>query len=235
MGDEIYESLFPSFNQFIGEASEDLLLSETDVAEGKHKKEKPIPINLLIGNFQPVTMGHIKAAQKLKEKNGNRVIFVAIKNNQTARSPFSLKETRIMLEKVQQEYKDLIEEVKIISSGQLEEIMQSILPKYEPFLWGTNEKRMKEYLLQLDYIKKKKIPLRLSTDFKLVELPSFVKSEDVIKLIKDSDFLEFKKMVPSSVAAQFFNLQKELEGKLNESQNLDLLKEDDEKGEGDIA
>ena len=235
MGDEVYESLFPSFNEFIGESGEELLLSEKDVAEGKHNKEKPKPINLLIGMFQPVTLGHIRAAEKLKEKNGNKVLFIAIKGKQNQRSPFSLMETRIMLEKTQQEYADLIEEVKMIPSGQIEEIMQAILPKYEPTLWGTNEKRLNEYLLHLDYLKKKRIPIRLSPEFKLVELPSFVKSEEVIKTIKNSDFLEFKKLVPRSVASHFFNLQKELNSQVNESRKMDLLKEEDDKGEADIA
>jgi cytidyltransferase-like protein len=238
MGDEVYESLFPSFNEFVGERSEEIMLSEKDVAEGKHKTEKPVPVNILIGNFQPVTMGHIKAAMKLREKNNHKVVFVAIKNKQTAKSPFSLKETRIMLEKVQQEYKEIIADVKIISSGQLEEIMDVLLPQYEPLLWGTSEARLKEYALQLDYIKKKKIPLRLASDFKLVQLPSFTKSEEVVKLIKDSNYLEFKKIVPISIASEFFNLQKELETKLNESftsNDVELrLKENDDKSNENI-
>ena len=32
----------------------------------------------------------------------------------------------------------------------------------------------------------------------------------MLKTLDDSDFLKFKKMVPSSVAPHFFNLQKEL-------------------------
>jgi hypothetical protein len=232
MGDEIYESFFPSFNQFIGEASEEILLSEEDVAQGKNKKEEPIPINLLIGSFQPVTMGHIKAAKALKEKNGKKVIFVAIKSAQTTRSPFSQKSTRLMLEKVHQEYPELIEEVRVIGSGQLEEIMGTLLPKYAPTLWGTNEQRLKEYLLQLDHIKKKKIPIRLSKEFKLVKLPSFIKSEDVISVIKDSNFAEFKKLVPESIAPEFFNLQRELNHKMNESYSK--LKDDAEKDDSEI-
>jgi cytidyltransferase-like protein len=239
MGDEVYESLFPSFNEFVGEASEEIMLSEKDVAEGKHKTEKSIPVNLLIGNFQPVTMGHIKAATKLKEKNGHKVVFIAIKNKQTAKSPFSVKETRIMLEKAQQEYSNIIADVKIIATGQLEEILEVLLPKYEPLLWGTSESRLKEYALQLDYIKRKKIPFRLSSDFKLVELPSFTKSEEIIKLIKDSNFLEFKKIVPASIASEFFNLQKELETKLNESINIRSvevrLKESEDTDDSELA
>jgi hypothetical protein len=164
-------------------------------------------------------MGHIKAAQKLKAKNDCPIVLVAVKPEKpTAKLPFSSRITKLMLEKIKQEYSDLIVDIKMIESGQIEEILEQLHPKYKPLLWGTSERRVKDYALQLEYIKKKKIPLRLAKDFKLVELPSFVKSEDVIKTIKDSDFAEFKKAVPTCIASEFFNLQKELERKTNEGE-----------------
>jgi cytidyltransferase-like protein len=217
MGDAVYEGLFPSFSQFIGAPIDEPILSETEHAKVSHLKKEPQEVNLLIGSFQPVTMGHIKAAQKLKEKNGKPVIFVAIKpEKRSKKSPFSLKITRTMLEKVQQEYHDLIKDVRLISSGQLEDVITSIQPDYRPMLWGTSEKRIKDHALQMDYIKKRNVPLRLAGEFKMVELPSFIKSEDVLKTIESSDFASFKKEVPNSIASEFFNLQKELESPLSE-------------------
>lgn len=211
MGDAVYESLFPSFNEFVGIETTGYVLSETEHAKEVYDRRPQVKVNLLIGSFQPVTIGHIKAAEKLKKANGHPVVFVAVKpDSQTAKSPFSLKLTRILLEKVQQEYRDLIHAVKIIPSGQIEDVIESIQPDCIPMLWGTSDKRIKDHALQLDYIKKKKVHLRLSSDFKMVELPSFTTSEEVLSLIKDSDFLEFKKKVPTSVASEFFNLQKEL-------------------------
>ena len=147
----------------------------------------------------------------------SKTILVAIKpENPTQKSPFSVRETRVMLEKVQQEYPDLITDICLIKSGQIEEILEALQPKYKPLLWGTSERRLKDYVLQLDYIKKKSIPLRLDKGFKLVELPAFVKSEDVVNSIVKSDFAEFKKLVPTSIASEFFNLQKELEKSVSE-------------------
>lgn len=216
MGDEVYEGLFPSFSEFIGVFNEDMVLSEKEVAEGKYKKPESTSVNLLIGSFQPITMGHIKAAKKLKEQNNNKVILVVIKDKETKKSPFSLKNTKLMLEKVKKEYSDLIEGFEIISSGQIEEVLKTLQPKYKPTLWGTSETRLKDYVLQLDFIKKKSIPLRLDKDFKLVKLPTFVKSEDVIKLIKDSNLEKFKDAVPTSIVSLFFNLQEDLKKSMNE-------------------
>lgn len=216
MGDELYESLFPSFSEFVGTFNEDLILSEKEVAEGKHKKPESTPINLLIGGFQPITMGHIKAAKKLKEQNNNKVILVVIKDKETKRSPFSLKTTKSMLEKVKKEYPELIEGYEIISSGQIEDVLKILQPKYKPTLWGTSESRLKDYVLQFDYIKKKNIPLRLDKEFKLIKLPIFIKSDEVISMIKASDLEKFKVAVPNSIISLFFNLQDDLKKTMNE-------------------
>ena len=115
-----------------------------------------------------------------------------------------------MLSKVKKDYPNIIEGFKIIPSGQLTEIIKVLRPEYEPILWGSTDRRLKDYAIQLDYIKKRDIPLRISKEFKLVELPSFVKSEEIIDLIKNSEFEAFKKLTPNCVSSEFFNLQKEV-------------------------
>ena len=211
MGDAVYEGLFPSFSEFIGSPNDWMTLSEIEHAKTIGETLEPQKINILIGGFQPVTLGHIKAASAMKEKNGNKTIFVAIKGETpTKKSPFSLATTKLMLNKVQQEYPEMIADVMIVPSGQIADIIRELRPKYEPIIWGTTDRRVKDYALQFDYIKKRDIPLRISKDFRLVELPSFVKSEEIIELIKDSNFEGFKKETPASVSAEFFNLQKEI-------------------------
>jgi phosphopantetheine adenylyltransferase len=211
MGDAVYEGLFPSFSEFIGSPNDWMTLSEIEHAKTIGETLEPQKINILIGGFQPVTLGHIKAASTMKEKNGNKTIFVAIKGETpTKKSPFSLATTKLMLNKVQQEYPEMIADVMIVPSGQITDIIRELRPKYEPIIWGTTDRRVKDYALQFDYIKKRDIPLRISKDFRLVELPSFVKSEEIIELIKDSNFEGFKKETPASVSAEFFNLQKEI-------------------------
>jgi phosphopantetheine adenylyltransferase len=235
MGDAVYEGLFPSFSEFIGAPTDYIAMSEVEHAKNIGEKKEVQKVNILIGGFQPVTLGHIKAATALKEKNGNKTIFVAIKGvNQTKKSPFSLEMTQSMLNKVQQEYPELIANVITVPNGQITDIIKELRPQYEPILWGTTDRRVKDYALQLDYIKKRDIPLRLSKEFKLVELPSFVKSEEIIELIKNSKFEEFKKETPASVAAEFFNLQKEVGQhiKVNEANSdIRLIEEGNADGE----
>jgi hypothetical protein len=221
MKDEVYESLFPSFGEFIGAIDNGDVLSESEFAETVSKKNDPIPVNILIGSFQPVTNGHLKAAEKLKEANGNRCVFVALKGERTTKmSPFSAKITRSMLARTQQAHPDLIEDVILVPSGQIEEVLEALYPNYKPVLWGSSENKIKDYALQFEYVKKKKIPLRLSSDFKLVQVPEFVNSSEVFAAIQGSNFEEFKKLVPKSIVPDFFNLQKELS--VNESEKSDV-------------
>jgi hypothetical protein len=230
MGDAVYEGLFPSFSQFIGAPDDFIAMSEVEHAKHIGEAVEPQKVNVLIGSFQPVTMGHIKAAQALKEKNGNKTVFVAIKPTELSKkSPFSLTTTKGMLTKTQQEYPNVIADNLIVPNGQIAEIIKELRPGYEPILWGTTERRLKDYALQFDYIKKRDIPLRISKDFKLVELPSYVKSEEIIDLIRKSNFEEFKKLTPTSIAGEFFNLQKEVGviANVNEANHDIRLKESD--------
>jgi hypothetical protein len=211
MGDAVYEGLFPSFSQFLGVPTDFSTMSEKEFAKNSANRVEPTEVNILIGAFQPVTMGHIKSAEAMKAKNGKKTIFVAIKGEkQTKMSPLTPVTTVTLLNKVQQEYSNLIADVRVVPGGNLEEIIKAIRPDYEPMLWGTTSRRLKDYAIQLDYIKRRDIPLRISKEFKIVELPSYIKSEEVFNSIKDSNFAEFKRLVPDSIESEFFNLQKEL-------------------------
>lgn len=238
MGDAVYEGLFPSFSEFVGAPNDFIAMSEVEHAEKVGDSIEAVEVNILIGGFQPVTMGHIKAAKALKEKNGKKVVFVAIKGeSQNKKSPFSRNLTQLMLNKTQHEYSELIAATVMVPSGQIEDIIKVLRPEFEPILWGTTDRRVKDYALQFDYIKKRDIPLRISKDFKLIELPSYIKSEDAIELIKTSNFEQFKKEVPSAVSAEFFNLQKEVGTTINVNEaNADsrLSEEDYEKGEDTV-
>jgi len=212
LGDAIYEGLFPSFNQFISSPTDKPMLSETEFAsQEKESIHKPTEVNIMVGKFQPVTSGHLEAAARLKEKNGKPVVLVAIHpGKKTKGSPISKKFLNIMLSKIQQSNPELIKDYRIIDSGLIDEVIKSLAPEYSPVLWGTSGRRLHDYAIQFDYIRKRNIPIRLSKEFKLIELPSIVKSEEVLAAIKNSDYREFKKKTPDSIHSEFFNLQMEL-------------------------
>jgi hypothetical protein len=211
MGDVVYEGLFPSFGEFIGSnVSDSVFIGEHEnFKKNRDVISKPEKVNVIVGSFQPVHNGHIKAAESLKAKNGLPCIFIAIRKG-NRRTPFSERTTRIMLEKIQQSNPDLIKEVRIGESDSIKDILNLISPNFTPMLWGSSEKRINDFVLQMEYIKKRNIPMRLSDDFNLVILPQFLNSDDVRNCIIAGDFNSFKGMVPSNISSEFFNLKKEL-------------------------
>jgi hypothetical protein len=214
MGDVVYEGLFPSFGEFIGEdISVNTIIEEADEFKGSVGVTAE-RVNVLIGSFQPINNGHLKAAEKLKEKNGLKVVLIAvIKKNK--KYPFSERTVNILLNKVQQEHSELIAGIKIVHDDTIKEILKDVRPEFNPILWGTDSRKIKDYVLQLDYIKKKNIPIRLSDEFKLVELPIYQKADDLRKDILAQDYNSFKKLVPASIFSEFFNLNKELKDAIN--------------------
>lgn len=210
LGDAIYEGLFPSFNQFIASPDDAPLLSEKEYASLEKKKE-PIKVNIMVGQFQPITRGHLQAATQLKEKNGRPTVLVAIHpGKKTKGTPISKKFLNLMLAKIQQNNPELIKDYKIIDSGLIDDVIKCLTPDYTPVLWGTSGRRLHDYAVQFDHIKKRNIPLRMSKDFNLIELPSMVRSEEALDSIKNSDFNQFKRLAPETIHSEFFNLQREL-------------------------
>lgn len=212
MGDVIYEGLFPSFGEFIGADKSDAIFvgEHENYKESKSSKSKPTKVNIIIGSFQPIHNGHIRAAEALKDKNGLPVILVAIRGG-NRKIHFSERSTRIMLKKAQLNSADLIKDVRICESDSIKDILKTISSEYSPVLWGSSENRIKDFVLQLDYIKKRNIPMRLSNDFNLIQIPQYLDSNEVRSYLIGGDYNEFKKSVPPYISSEFFNLKRELE------------------------
>jgi len=205
-GDKLYEALFPSFTEYINQNPETMFLGENSST----KKKKSNKVNVFIAKFQPFHNGYLKSVEKLYNKNGLKTVLVCQYKNKS-KNPFSENTIRILLEKVQQEFPDMIEDIKIVDSISIQNIMSEIVPEYSPILWASNNERIKDYALQFEYIKKKNNLFRIDDDFKLIQVNSSEGSEEVIKTIVDENYIEFKKLVPKSIYSEFFNLCKEAE------------------------
>jgi len=223
--EKVFEGFFPTFNEYVGEADEFIPMSIEGFEKNKRSISKPKKVNLLIGNFQPFHLGHIKAIEKLKSKNNLPIVLVSIiKDSPTEDSPFSERIVRKMLNSVEQEYGKLIDKAILLKKGSIDDILGSLKPAYIPVLWGTNRNKLEKYALQLNYLKKRHPSLDINSDFKLVEIPKYQSSSDIRKLIKNQNYAEFKRLVPNSIASDFYNLKKELDS-INES-NVSINSDD---------
>lgn len=220
--EKVFEGFFPTFNEYVGEADEFKPMTIDGFSKEKRSIPKPKKVNLLIGDFQPIHLGHIKAIEKLKSKNNFPTVIVSlIKGGKSSKRPFSENTIRKMLNNVEQEYGDLIEKAILIKGGGIEEIIAALKPLYIPILWGSDKNLLDKYAIQLGYLKKRDVSLDLNKDFQLVEIPKYQSGSEIRDLISDENYAEFKRLVPNSIVSDFFNLKNEMKT-VNESNDENI-------------
>lgn len=226
MGDQLFENYFPSFNEFVGDEKTPGYFETYDLQHGEQRKVKKV--NVMLSEFQPIHKGHIKSAKLLTEKTGVPTLLICIHpGKQTKRFPFKKETLGNSLSKlVASDPQNLAGHV-IISDGNIESILKSIKPQYEPLSIAAEPSRIKDIALQLELAKKRSRNLNIKRDTKLIEIPADSISETLLKLIKEKNYGNYKEYTPSSVHSEFYNLNKDLMESLTESINPDNVKIDE--------
>lgn len=215
IGKPVYEGVFPNYNEFTTSISEEFnIITGIDVKDTYKKIKKLIPVNIIIDHFQPITLEHIRSAELLKKKNNKPCVLIVLHEDYKNRKhPFKYSTIKKLNDHVKAEYPELIKEVLYINQSNIESIINSLYPKYQPILWGTHKNKINDYALQLDYAKRKNIKYNLKRDMKLIEIPILNNQESLFSSIESGAIKVFQSLTPSSIHSQFFNLQKELENR----------------------
>jgi hypothetical protein len=218
MGDQLFENYFPSFNEFVGDERNPGYFETYDLQQGEQRKVKRV--NVLLSEFQPIHKGHVKTAKRLNEKTGVPTLFVCIHpGKQNKRFPFKKETLTNALNKVASTDSQIIVGNVIISDGNIESILKSIKPQYEPLSIAAEPSRIKDIALQLELAKKRSRNLNIKRDTKLIEIPADSVSETVLNSIKEKNYGTYKEYTPSSVHSEFYNLNKDLMESITESIN----------------
>ena len=218
MGDQLFENYFPSFNEFVGDEKNPGYFETYDLQQGEQRKVKKV--NVLLSEFQPIHKGHVKTAKLLTEKTGVPTLFVCIHpGKQNKRFPFKKETLTNALNKVASTDSQIIVGNVIISDGNIESILKSIKPQYEPLSIAAEPSRIKDIALQLELAKKRSRNLNIKRDTKLIEIPADSVSETVLNSIKEKNYGTYKEYTPSSVHSEFYNLNKDLMESITESIN----------------
>jgi hypothetical protein len=109
----------------------------------------------------------------------------------------------------------------MIHNGNIETILKSIKPEYEPVSIAADLSRINDIALQLELAKKRTRNLNIKRDTKLIELEPVSISEKIIDSIKNRDFLRYKEWTPTEVHAEFYNLNRDLMESLTESKQIE--------------
>lgn len=224
------EDVFYSYKEFISALEKIDTASKSEINEDSEKDEKNKElkeVNAIVGRFQPFHSGHLKMAQHMKKENDLPCIVAVVHpgHNKSKRSPFEIDLVKKYMESLVRENPDLIKGFFIVNRGLLGVIYGAA--KENGFLIksiGAGEDRIDDYKKQEEYLKKNGSDF--PEDIKIVQTPRSTSSTEVREMIKNEDFLGFKKLVPASVSSFYQSFVSCLnDSDIKESESIELIEE----------
>lgn len=175
-------------------------------------------VNIVIGRFQCMTLGHLEMSKELLKENGLPTIYVYIRSKSGKNAHFSDSLTQKMMDEVVKKYSH-IEHSFSFENAYLPSIVNELHRiGYEPILVGAGPDRYEDYQKMVQRAK-------METDENFAIYPFknrfFGVSATIVReFISNDDFKGFKKNTPACIH-QFYNeFKKEL--LVNESIEIDL-------------
>ena len=204
----------PTFEEyFYTKYQKRALLNESELFEKlnlDHQDRGKMPVNIVIGRFQPPTLGHIKLLRQIHATNDLPVVVIQIRSASGKNTPFENETITRIWTDIIKEYK-WIEAVREARTGFIDQILNALRPEYEPVLWGTGSDRLKDYQRQIDKYGKE---ANVFPEFKAFEVRRTGKNISATKVreaIASGNEGEFKKMTPKSEHKYFAQLKNELD------------------------
>jgi len=226
-GDKIYENYFPTFNEFVGTEEEPGYFETFDRSEDDPGKVKRV--NLLISEFQPLNLGHLKTAKALYEKNGLPTLLVGIHPGKTSKKfPFKNETVKNSISKLVNSDHSVFAGYVMLENSNIESILKAIKPGFEPVMIASTPSRVRDLALQLELAKKRSRNLNIKNDTVLVEVSDYQIENEIMDSIKNKDFSKFKQLVPDCSHSDFYNLEKDMESvnektkMVTESKNIEI-------------
>lgn len=180
-------------------------------------------VNLLIGRFQPFTLGHLKCAEwVMKEKGIPTVICVINTTKADSRHPF-LTSTMMPIFKSLIKDEKVIEDVITVASADIVLMAEATYKAgYEPISWSCGSDRIDQYTRMAEkYHDKANLP----AGFEVIEIPRTdddISATKVRNSLKNDDFKEFKSSTPHALHKYYDLLKKSLKIVLNENRIISL-------------
>ena len=174
-------------------------------------------VNIVIGRFQPITLGHMKIVEQMYDENNLPTVFCMVSNKKfDNKHPFSddiiSEELNIIMKNDKQVAGYIwITNADIVKCG--EKLHEA---GYEPLLWGCGTDRYDSYKKQADRYKEKAGLLPEFDVFEVKRTDDDISATKVRNAIKEDDIETFNKMMPKGTDKLFKQMKKAL-SKINEN------------------
>jgi phosphopantetheine adenylyltransferase len=192
--------------------AEELTDEETYIIEGAtvtDKSQGKTKVNIVVGRFQPPTLGHVKLLRQLHAVNSLPVVVVQVRSKSGQKTPFDNELiTRIWMD-ITKQYK-FIEGVVETQTGFIYNIIDALRPLYEPVLWGTGSDRLKDYEIQISKYGPEANVLKEFQPYEVKRTGKNISATKVREAILEDNQNEFKKLTPKAEHRYYKQLRAEL-------------------------
>ena len=165
-------------------------------------------VNIIIGRFQPFTLGHLKCAQEAQRRLGVKSVLLVINTiKQDARHPFLTKQIEKILDKMCKEEPTLTGYVLVKNADIVKNVEILREAGYEPVSWTCGTDRYAQYETM---VKKYGKDIDLDDNFEVIEVKrgdEDISATAVRQALRDNDEDTYIGLVPNTWRRQFVFLR----------------------------
>ena len=204
-------------------AKEDIIkkdiITELKDMESENDQSHLEPVNVVIGRYQPFTIGHLGMAKELEKINGLPSVYIYIRSKSGKNSKFSDNLTINYMDDIAKG-QDLVRDAWSMTGSFIPVvIMETQRRGYNPVLIGAGEDRAKTYTGMAKRMKN----ITTHPDFAIQELKGRLTSgTEVRQAIIDGDEKKFKKFTPKQIHPYYKQLKDELEDTAVLAESVDI-------------
>lgn len=167
-------------------------------------------VNILIGRFQPFTLGHLKCCEAIYKDRKLKTVLLVIDTKKTdKRHPFLTDMLWSSFQKLKSKYVADVIRVKDADIVKNAPLVRE--HGFEPVTWTCGTDRLEAYR---KFVKNYGEQAELVPNFEVFEIPrtdSDISATDVRNAIKNGDQNEFERMTPKEFHPLYYKLKKAME------------------------
>lgn len=165
-------------------------------------------VNIIIGRFQPFTLGHLKCAQEAQRRLGVKSVLLVINTvKQDARHPFLTKQIEKILDKMCKDEPTLTGYVLVKNADIVKNVEILREAGYEPVSWTCGTDRYAQYETM---VKKYGKDINLDDNFEVIEVKrgdEDISATAVRQALRNNDEDTYIGLVPNTWRRQFVFLR----------------------------
>ena len=165
-------------------------------------------VNIIIGRFQPFTLGHLKCAQEAQRRLGVKSVLLVINTvKQDARHPFLTKQIEKILDKMCKDEPTLTGYMLVKNADIVKNVEILREAGYEPVSWTCGTDRYNQYEAM---VKKYGKDINLDDNFEVIEVKrgdEDISATAVRQALRNNDENTYIGLVPNTWRRQFVFLR----------------------------